>query len=114
MNPEQVFEKFTDQGGFRDIPVVQGAIEMLQDIRNRGYWIQLLTARPKENLKCLYDTYFWLNSNNIPVELADKKITNQSQLADLVTEGTYFLSCLMTYAQIEDMREKKVMFEDIK
>ena len=55
-----------------------------------------------------------LNSNNIPVELADKKITNQSQLADLVTEGTYFLSCLMTYAQIEDMREKKVMFEDIK
>ena len=55
-----------------------------------------------------------LNSNNIPVELDDTKITNQSHLADLVTEGTYFLSCLMTYAQIEEMREKKVMFEDIK
>ena len=71
MNPEEVFEKFTDQGGFRDIPVVKGAIEMLQDIRNRGYWIQLLTARPKENLKCFHDTYYWLNKNNIPYDAID-------------------------------------------
>ena len=68
MNPEAVFEKFTDQGGFRDIPVVPGAIEMLNDIRNKGYWIQLLTARPKENLRCFYDTYYWLDNNNIPKE----------------------------------------------
>ena len=71
MNPEEVFEKFTDQGGFRDIPVVSGAVEMLKDIRNRGYWIQLLTARPKENLKCFYDTYYWLDKNNIPYDALD-------------------------------------------
>lgn len=71
MNPEEVFEKFTDQGGFRDIPVVSGAIEMLNDIKNQGYWIQLLTARPKENLKCFYDTYYWLNKNNIPYDALD-------------------------------------------
>jgi hypothetical protein len=71
MNPEQVFEKFTDQGGFRDIPVVEGAIEMLQSIRNRGYWIQLLTARPKENLKCFHDTYYWLDKHNIPYDAID-------------------------------------------
>jgi hypothetical protein len=71
MNPEEVFEKFTDQGGFRNIPVVAGAIEMLNDIRNRGYWIQLLTARPKENLKCFHDTYHWLDKNNIPYDALD-------------------------------------------
>ena len=71
MNPEAVFEKFTDQGGFRDIPVVSGAIEMLNDIRNQGYWIQLLTARPKENLKCFYDTYYWLDKNSIPYDALD-------------------------------------------
>ena len=44
---------------------------MLQDIRNRGYWIQLLTARPKENLKCLHDTYYWLDNNDIPYDAID-------------------------------------------
>ena len=71
MNPEEVFEKFTDQGGFRDIPIVHGAIKMLNEIRNQGYWIQLLTARPKENLKCFYDTYYWLDKNNIPYDALD-------------------------------------------
>lgn len=71
LNPEEVFERFTDQGGFRDIPVVEGAIKMLEEIRNRGYWIQLLTARPKENLKCFYDTYHWLDKNNIPYDALD-------------------------------------------
>ena len=71
MNPEEVFENFTDQGGFRDIPVVEGAIEMLQDIRNQGYWIQLLTARPKDNLKCFHDTYHWLSKNSIPYDALD-------------------------------------------
>jgi hypothetical protein len=71
MNPEEVFAKFTDLGGFRDIPVIKDAIEMLQDIRNRGYWIQLLTARPKDNLKCFHDTYYWLDNNSIPYDSLD-------------------------------------------
>ena len=71
VNPESVFYDFVNQGGFRNLPVVDGAIDMLNNLRSQGYWIQLLTARPKENLKCFYDTYHWLKVNNIPFDAID-------------------------------------------
>ena len=40
------------------------------------------------------------------------KIT-PAELGKEITEGTLFLSCLMTYAQIEKLRTEKVMFTDL-
>jgi len=64
-NPETVFKAFVDEGMFRHLPVVPGAVKFLNDLKRKGYWIQLLTARPKENKKVFYDTFYWLKENNI-------------------------------------------------
>ena len=57
INPEIVFENFVEQGGFTTLPVVKKAREFLNHLREEGYWLQLLTARPKDDLRCLYDTF---------------------------------------------------------
>ena len=71
LNPEKVFESFVNERRFRRIPVVEGAHAFLQSLREKGYWIQLLTARPKEDLKIFYDTYFWLNSSGLYFDRID-------------------------------------------
>lgn len=65
LNPEAVFERFTNEGGFSSLGIVDGAKEMVQDLKQQGYWVQILTARPESNLRCLYDTYFWLKLHDI-------------------------------------------------
>ena len=71
VNPEKVFENFMLDGGFEKLPTVQWAKEFLTLLRKKGYWIQLLTARPKEKLNCLYDTFSWLKINDIPFDRID-------------------------------------------
>jgi hypothetical protein len=71
INPEIVFENFVEQGGFTTLPVVEKAKEFLNHLREEGYWIQLLTARPKDDLRCLYDTFSWVSENNIPYDRID-------------------------------------------
>jgi hypothetical protein len=61
-NPEQIFEEYLAGGGFAALEEVTGAFNALKELRSQGYWIQLLTARPDERLKCLYDTYTWLRN----------------------------------------------------
>ena len=68
LNPEEVFSTFVREGGFRNIPVLSGAIRCLAVLRRMGYWIHLLTARPEENLRCLYDTFSWLSTHKIPFD----------------------------------------------
>ena len=51
LNPEKVFESFVDTRSFRTLPFIDGAPDYLKEMKSRGYWIQLLTARPKEELK---------------------------------------------------------------
>jgi len=65
LNPEAVFERFTNSGGFARLPVVDGARKMIDGLRSQGYWIQILTARPESSLRCLYDTYYWLKTHEI-------------------------------------------------
>ena len=65
LNPELVFEKFVYSGGFLSLQPVEGAKEFISSLRELGYWIQILTARPDENLRCLYDTYQWLQKYDI-------------------------------------------------
>jgi phosphoglycolate phosphatase-like HAD superfamily hydrolase len=70
-NPELIFETFMKHDGFKNLPVVDGAISFLKNLKDMGYYVHLLTARPREELRCLYNTYTWLNKNDIPCDAID-------------------------------------------
>lgn len=71
LNPEKVFDTFVNSRLFKSIPIILGSKDFLQTMHDKGYWIQLLTARPKENLKIFYDTYHWLQIHDIPFDRVD-------------------------------------------
>ena len=56
----------------------------------------------------------FLESNNINLIDVNTKELSKERLGKTITDGTYYISCLMNMAQIEKMREKKVMFSDLK
>ena len=68
LNSEAVFKMFLDDEGFANLNVDTDNLEILHQLKHRGYWIHLLTARPEEELQCLYDTYFWIVQQNIPCD----------------------------------------------
>jgi len=55
-----------------------------------------------------------LESENIKFPSPNEDVIPSSELGELITDGTYYLSCWMTMAQIEKMIETKVMFKDLK
>lgn len=88
---EEAFMKFIDESMIRNIGTSQLMKESLGKLKKEGFWIQLLTARPADNLKCLYDTYHWLNTNGIPYDnvafssekyrwLSDKKFYKEDKI----------------------------------
>ena len=68
LNSESVFKMFLDDEGFANLTVDTDNLELLWQLKHQGYWIHLLTARPEEELQCLYDTYFWIQQQNIPCD----------------------------------------------
>jgi len=62
---EEAFMRFIDEGELRRITVNDRVAVSLKELKEKGYWIQLLTARPHDNLKCVYDTHLWLRQNGI-------------------------------------------------
>jgi hypothetical protein len=68
INPEATFKDFISDRKLREIEPIDDTIDVLGRAQKMGYWIQLLTARPDQNLICLYDTYHWINQMNIPFD----------------------------------------------
>lgn len=67
---ESLKEDFYRGGGFLNIPPIDGAREGLEVIREAGFKIVLITARPHWQYKRLYgDTLQWLQKHNIPYDL---------------------------------------------
>ena len=64
-NPEEIFSRFITEGGFGKLSPVKGAREFITSLKELGYWVQILTARPEEDLRCMYDTYQWLDKHCI-------------------------------------------------
>ena len=54
-----------------------------------------------------------LDSNNVAYPKSNAIDIEKSELARMITNGTYYLSCWMTMAQIKEMRTKKVLFESL-
>jgi len=68
INPEASFKDFISDRKLRTIDVIDGMIDVLDQAQKMGYWIQLLTARPDQNLICFYDTYHWIRHVGIPFD----------------------------------------------
>ena len=71
LNPEKVFQTFVEQGGFSNLGLIDQADDFLHNLKAMGYWIQFLTARPKEDLRCLLDTHFWIHKTQLPYDRID-------------------------------------------
>ena len=54
----------------------------------------------------------FLNANNVKLKKPTLKKVSRSDLSKKITDGTFFLSCWMTYAQIENLKAQKVMFDN--
>jgi len=67
---ESLKEDFYRGGGFKDLPVINGAKEGMQELRRLGYKIVIITARPYWQYKRLYaDTLAWLQQYDIAYDL---------------------------------------------
>jgi hypothetical protein len=64
-NPSQLFDRFISEGRLLDLDPTSEMIDAISELHDRGYWVQLLTARPNENLMCLYTTYSWLEKSGL-------------------------------------------------
>jgi len=95
---EEAFMQFIDEGMLQKISLNKNVAKSLVALQNAGYWIQLLTARPHDNLKCVYDTYAWLRSNNIVYDnvafssekyrwLSDKDFFKQKKISFAVDDS---------------------------
>ena len=82
LTAEEAFMKFIDEGMIQDIPVNYNILSDLEKLRSEGYWIQLLTARPSDIVKCKYDTYAWLRANNVPYDSIDFSYEKYRWLSD--------------------------------
>jgi len=54
-----------------------------------------------------------LDSSSVDIPAASKTPISKSQLGKMITNGTYYISCWMTLAQIEKVRSKKVLFSEL-
>jgi hypothetical protein len=54
-----------------------------------------------------------LASSNVSSPSPNRASVSKAKLGQIISDGTYYLSCWMTTAQIEAMRSKKVMFQNL-
>ena len=53
-----------------------------------------------------------MDSNSVDSPPANKSAISKSQLSKMITEGTFYIDCWMTMAQIEKMKTRKVLFSN--
>ena len=80
-------------------------LEISKKLSENDYHVGMIDV-DKENL--------FKESENIKLPSPNTNIIPTSELSELITDGTYYLSCWMTLAQIKQMIETKVMFKDLK
>ena len=56
----------------------------------------------------------FLESNGIKLSSPNTRTVSTEKLGQMITDGTYYLSCLMIQSQIEKMRTKKALFSNLK
>ena len=54
-----------------------------------------------------------LDSNGVDYPTANMSSISKSKLGKMISDGTYYISCWMTMAQIKKMKTKKVFFSNL-
>ena len=54
-----------------------------------------------------------LDSNSVDSPPANRSSISKTQLGEMISSGTYYISCWMTMAQIQKMKTKKVFFSNL-
>ena len=68
IDADAVFRSFIDSHGFSRLEVNPRYAKLMSDLRAAGRWIQIVTARPAEDLTCFYDTHSWLAQKGLDVD----------------------------------------------
>lgn len=54
-----------------------------------------------------------MEGNGVPFKSPNTEVISKRKLSQIATDGTVYLTCWMTTAQIEQMRTRKVLFENL-
>ena len=54
-----------------------------------------------------------MEGNGVSFKSPNTEVISKRELSQVATDGTVYLTCWMTTAQIEEMRARKVLFEDL-
>jgi len=68
LDNEFYFRTFIESHGFLNLRINPFYARFMANLRDAGFWVQVLTARPEKDLTCFYDTYSWLYRNDIPAD----------------------------------------------
>mgnify|MGYP003663280806 CR=1 FL=1 len=68
IDPEKVFLEFISDDGFLNLKPFDLSRKLLTSLKEKGYWVHILTARPGDNMDCVYDTFSWLAKNDMPFD----------------------------------------------
>lgn len=60
-NGNDLYQVFIEQGNINKLDTCKNIVDGLESLRAKGFWIHILTARPQNDLKCLNETYQWLD-----------------------------------------------------
>lgn len=71
LNPETVFFNFLKDRKLKTLEPNLEMINVINELKDEGFWIQLLTARPKNESICLYDTFTWIKNSNLNFDEID-------------------------------------------
>lgn len=86
LSNEHYFRSFIDRHGFLGLDLNEKYGSLLRRLKEKGFWIQILTSRPASNMTVFYDTYSWLARHDIP---ADGVAFSQEKFAWVVDQPFY-------------------------
>ena len=68
IDSEEVFREFIRSRLFASLKPINDFVEVFNDLKSKGFWMQILTARPADSLFCYYDTFEWLTRHGLEAD----------------------------------------------
>ena len=68
LDSEEVFREFIRSRLFASLEPNKKFVEVFNELKSKGFWMQILTARPADSLFCYYDTFTWLSNQGIEAD----------------------------------------------
>ena len=92
---------------------IEGSTAAIRRLHEIGCEIVRLTVPSLAHAKAVGEIKNLLESNDVSLPAPNTKPISKSKLGKMISDGTYYLSCWMTMAQIEKMKSRKVIFQSL-